>query len=126
MSIDYKKVFSLTHILLFIAIFIGALFVFNIFKRGKSIDTTTYKKIISLQDSLIKSKQDIIDTKNEQNTQLNQQIASHEKQDSILLKTFLDNQKNYKLIDARIKNIPIEIARIRNNDDSIRAAFSRD
>lgn len=47
------------------------------------------------------------------------------KKDSLLDLNFKLNQSTYTKIDATLKNIPIRIAHIANNDDSIRAAFSK-
>lgn len=101
---------------------------FTIFRSlRKEGDADLYKQLLAEKEERIKLKDEIIADKLRDNSRLDKDISAIRIQDSISRATYFKNQSIvYKKIDERLKNIPINIARIAGNDDSIRAAFARD
>lgn len=99
--------------------------VFVLFRSLRSEDDSRYKEVLSAYEQLINAKDEVIAARKELNEQLDNQIYALEKRDSTLNAHFTQNQVIYSKINDQLKNIPDRIAAIANNDDSIRAVFSR-
>jgi hypothetical protein len=106
-------------LLLIIIIFI------TVFRSLRKAPDSPYKELIEAKDETIRAKDETIAVKTEANRKLDETIANLMSADSALAAQYKTNQVIYKNIDAKLKDIPVRIARIAGNDDSIRAAFSR-
>lgn len=97
--------------------------VITFFKRNRGgID---YKELIKAKDEQIELIKEHNRHYEQDNKRLEDEIVAHKKQDSILIGQLTNNRQNIKSIDDKIKNIPVRIAAIATNDDSIRAAFAK-
>jgi hypothetical protein len=91
---------------------------YNMFKPGVKHNDDEISK------QLIQAQREIIELKTKENIQMDSVIRAGKYSDSMLNVHFIENQKNYKSLYEKLKNIPVNIARIYNNDDSIRIKFS--
>lgn len=120
-----KKYLTVKNIAVFFSVLLAIILVFTLTHKNKTGKIDFAQKYLDLTDSLLAAKEQVIEAKNQANQEKDKSIAQHNRQDSILNQIYLLNQKNYKTIDEKLKNVPVSIARIANNDDSVRAAYRR-
>lgn len=84
-----------------------------------------FKEKLAAKDSAIAEKQRIIVSKDNQLLKADERISQLDNKDSLLALSFTRHQTVYKPINDELKNIPIHLARIRGNNDSIRNSFSK-
>jgi hypothetical protein len=105
--------------LIILVIVIGGVILFSLLKSNKQVKDIYFDKYMALKDSMISHAQQ--DANNYRDLYL-----QSKKDDSLTMANLIQSQKIFRLnINESLKNIPINLARIANNDDSIRAAFSR-
>lgn len=115
-----------------VLLIIITLFVSNIFSHKSGPDKQLLNQVIQLTEERKAADDRTISTQQDFIKVILDDKKVHETNDSLLRIAFIQNQQfyiqsnqKYQAIDAKLKNIPTDIARIAHNDDSIRAAFSR-
>lgn len=113
-----KKYFTVQHILLLVAIIIACILIFSFFKSDKSIKDVYFDKYMALKDSMINHAiQDANDYK--------LLYEQSKRQDSATMANLIQSQKNFTIkFNDNLSKIPINIASIAGNDDSIRSAYA--
>lgn len=121
-----KKFFTIEHILLIVAAIIAIFLILSYFKKGNEGLSEKDKAILAAKDETIKATQAERDAyklmaDNERNSKDQLRIA-----DSISLANLYRSQQLFQqTINEKLRNIPISISHIANNDDSIRLYFAR-
>lgn len=108
-----------------LALVIGIILVISIFTGFHKKDPPVNEQVIAAKDETIAVLKEQRTHLLEDNQKSDETIRLLEDRDSALQQHYLQNQIIYKQLDAQLKNIPADIARIAHNDDSIRAAFAR-
>lgn len=97
---------------------------FSVLRSCRRDEIGTHDELIKAKDETIEAIKESRDAYQLVIEEKDKNIAQLKIQDSILQATYSNNQNVYKVLDAKIRNIPNFISRIANNDDSIRFAFS--
>lgn len=116
---DQIKIF-----LLAVVVVIGITYLATLFFGFKKPEPSSSEAVIKAKDETIRILEDhqvFIRTQLNKNEQA---IRDLETRDSALNAHYLANQSVYIKLNEQLKNIPLRIAAIANNDDSIRAAFA--
>lgn len=109
--------FDKLHIILLLVFCVtGTLYISSIFRKSPPVATTP-PEVIKAFDQEREAWKRLADEKDKT-------VSFILKQDSLKEVFFNQHQKIYTQLNDQLKNIPARIARIANNDDSIRAAFS--
>lgn len=104
-------------ILLLVFAVVGTLFVSSLFRKSPPPNVTP-PEVIKAFDQERETWKRLADEKDKNVTFILQQ-------DSLKEVFYNQHQKIYLQYNDQLKNIPVHIARIANNDDSIRAAFAK-
>lgn len=94
--------------------------VFVLFRSLRKEDNDTYKQVIKAYQLALDAKQEVIDSKKEQNQVLDNIIIGYEKRDSQYQRLIADLQPRYKANDNKLENIPSTIRNL--SKDSLRFA----
>lgn len=105
-------------ILVFAAIVIALTF---FFRPQSGID---YKELIEAKDETIRVLQAQRPIYERQIEELRNMISDHKKKDSLLVIQINQTKQSIRNVDERLKNIPANISRIADNNDSLRVAIS--
>ena len=97
----------------------------SIFGGSKKPDKNDYKEKVALYERLISQEKERTTAEVGFRIEQKQQFDDYMHNDSIFKAQLLSNQARYIPINNRINEIPKNISRIANNDDSIRAAFAK-
>lgn len=97
--------------------------VFTLFRSLRKEDNNGYKETLSALNRVIEAKDEVIQSKREQNEMLDKLLVGYEKRDSTYQKLIADLQPKYKANDKKLENIPVVIRSL--SKDSLRiAAFN--
>jgi hypothetical protein len=108
-----------------VAIIAGIILIVALFGRNKDDDSKyrdLYIQALDEKNQLLREKVDVLEMVIEEKDKA---FVLQVQRDSAINSHYLENQKIYQALNAKLKDIPVRIARIASNDDSIRAAFAR-
>lgn len=111
-------------------IVIGSVFIilifllFNLFKSCRTQELGTHEALIKAKNENIEAEKKVQQAWELVAAEKDKTIAQILQKDSILQIQYLNHQRVYSNLNAKINNIPAFIDRIANNDDSIRRAYS--
>jgi hypothetical protein len=111
------SVIALVAILLFILLF-------TVFRSLRRTEVATNQKLIEAKDESAQAWEKTAEIAVKLADTHREFAKERQRQDSIYIVQIQQSQLNYKKLDDRLKNIPLYIQRIANNDDSIRRAYS--
>jgi hypothetical protein len=111
------SVIALVAILLFILLF-------TVFRSLRRSEVATNQKLIEAKDESAQAWEKTAEIAVKLADTHREFAKEIKRQDSIYIVQIQQSQLNYKKLDDRLKNIPLYIQRIANNDDSIRRAYS--
>lgn len=97
----------------------------GVFRSFRNKELNTHEDVIKAKDQTIEAIKESREAYQLVIVEKEKTILQLQKRDSTIQVNYINNQNAYKSIDAKLRNIPDYISRIANNDDSIRAAFSR-
>lgn len=110
--------------LIVVVVILAIALVVTLFK-GNRKDNYPYKELLAQKDSVIAAQQRERATLEAEIIEREISFEALETLDSLTYAHYREFQKIHKLLDAKLQIIPVTIAGLRGNNDSIRAAFSK-
>lgn len=97
---------------------------FALFRSYRKTELNTHEELIESHKQTIEAEKKVQQAWELVAAEKDKTIAQILQKDSILQIQYLNHQRVYSNLNAKINNIPAFIDRIANNDDSIRRAYS--